>query len=199
MMDFSKKELQLMEHDPLLKKIIISNGPLNEIPKSDNIYHSLVNIVISQFISTSAASAISNRILEKFKTNIFSVNLFKDLTVLQIKELGLSTSKAKSILEISLIFSSKDSEIRVNSFNEEELEEFILGIYGLGPWSLHMLKIFSLGYEDVFSSSDAALRKAMENALMVKKGTNKSEYDKYAKKWSPYRSIASRHLWTSLA
>ena len=198
-MNFSKKETYLMEHDHLLKKIIISNGHLNEIPKSDNIYHSLVNIVISQFISTSAALVISNRILEKFETNIFSVNLFSDLTVLEIKELGLSTNKAKSILEISHIFSAKNTEIKVKSFNEEELEEFILGIYGLGPWSLHMLKLFSLGYDDVFSSGDAALRKAMENGSMVKTGSNSSEYDKYAKKWSPYKSTASRHLWTSLA
>lgn len=198
-MSFSKKEKYLMEHDLLLKKIIINNGRLKNTPKTDNIYHSLVNIVISQFISTSAASAISNRILEEFKKNVFTPKLFLNLTVLQIKELGLSTNKAKSILEISQIFSPKNIELKVKSFNEDELEEFILGIYGLGPWSLHMLKLFSLGYEDVFSSGDAALRKAMENASMVKAGSNTSEYDKYAKKWSPYRSIASRHLWTSLA
>ena len=61
-----------------------------------------------------------------------------------------------------------------------------------------MFKLFSLGDEDIFSSKDAALRRAMEESGMVALGSDHKDYDLYAKKWKPFRSIASLHLWRSL-
>ena len=43
-----------------------------------------------------------------------------------------------------------------------------------------MFKLFSLGDEDIFSSKDAALRRAMEESGMVTLGSDHKEYDLYA-------------------
>ena len=61
-----------------------------------------------------------------------------------------------------------------------------------------MFKMFSLGYTDVFSSKDAALRKGMNNANMVLNNAKHEEYESYSEKWKPYRSLASIHIWKSL-
>ena len=61
-----------------------------------------------------------------------------------------------------------------------------------------MFKLFRLGYEDIFSSKDAALRKAMELAGMIKPNSPHDKYEKYSEKWKPYRSTASIHLWASM-
>jgi DNA-3-methyladenine glycosylase II len=61
-----------------------------------------------------------------------------------------------------------------------------------------MFKLFSLGDEDIFSSKDAALRRAMEISGMVTLGSDYKQYDLYANRWKPFRSIASLHLWRSL-
>ena len=58
-----------------------------------------------------------------------------------------------------------------------------------------MFEIFCIGKLDVFSSKDAGLRLAMNNLEMIKQESDLSLYDKYAKKWAPYRTIASLHLW----
>ena len=42
---------------------------------------------------------------------------------------------------------------------------------------------------------DAGLRIAMNHASMVKSGSDWKKYDEYAEKWSPYKTIASLHLW----
>ena len=59
-------------------------------------------------------------------------------------------------------------------------------------------EIFCLGKFDVFSSKDAGLRLAMNNHGMVKPNSDWNDYDKFGEIWSPYRTIASLHLWKSV-
>ena len=46
-----------------------------------------------------------------------------------------------------------------------------------------------------FSSKDAGLRLAMNKGGFVKPNSEWNVYDLYAEKWSPYKTIASLHLW----
>ena len=197
-MKYSDEEIYLMKKDKFLKSVIQKNNSITIKPSKTSYFHSMINIVISQFISTTAAAAISKKILIHFKTNTFTPSQFINLSIKEIKSLGLSTNKSKSIKEISRIFHESNLSYKLNSFSEPDLDEMLLSIYGVGPWSLQMFKLFKLGYTDIFSSKDAALRKAMEMAGMVKPNSPEVDYDKYSKKWVPYRSIASMHLWASL-
>lgn len=197
-MKYSDEEIYLMKKDKFLKSVIQKNNSITIKPSKTSYFHSMINIVISQFISTTAATAISKKILIHFKTNTFTPSQFINLSIKEIKSLGLSTNKSKSIKEISRIFHESNLSYKLNSFSEADLDEVLLSIYGVGPWSLQMFKLFKLGYTDIFSSKDAALRKAMEMAGMVKPNSPEVDYDKYSKKWVPYRSIASIHLWASL-
>ena len=61
-----------------------------------------------------------------------------------------------------------------------------------------MFEIFCIGKLDVFSSRDAGLRLAMNNSGMVKPDSDWSDYDKYSEKWSPFKTIASLHLWRTV-
>ncbi len=63
---FSKKEEFLRNKDKKLKKIIDMNGHIKFKPRKENQFDTLVEIVISQFISTSAANSIFLRIKKKF-------------------------------------------------------------------------------------------------------------------------------------
>ena len=187
-----------MRRDNILKNVIHKNNTINFKPRNTSYFNSLINIVISQFISTSAASAITKKILLHFNSSYFTPEQFIDLSINEIKSLGLSTNKSISIKEISQIFSETNLAYKLNNFSEHELDELLLSIYGIGPWSVQMFKLFRLGYEDIFSSKDAALRKAMELAGMVKPNSPHDKYEKYSEKWKPYRSTASIHLWASM-
>ena len=61
-----------------------------------------------------------------------------------------------------------------------------------------MFEIFCVGNLNIFSSKDAGLRKAMNNFKMVKSESGLLEYDRYAEKWSPYKTIACLHLWKTV-
>tara|TARA_Y100000996_G_C22364431_1_gene578284 strand:+ start:168 stop:761 length:594 start_codon:yes stop_codon:yes gene_type:complete len=193
-MRFSKKEEFLRVKDKKLKKIIDKNGHIVFKPKKDHQFDNLVGIVISQFISTKAANSIFCKIKNQFKTtNLTPIN-FESLTIDEIKQFGLSTNKAKTIKELTELFLDKQF-YDLTKINDEDLNQILLSVFGIGPWSLNMFEIFCIGKFDIFSSKDAGLRLAMNMAGMVPKNSTEEKYDSYASKWYPYKTIACLHLW----
>ena len=196
-MRFSKKEEYLRQKDKKLKKIIDENGHIVFKPNKKNQFDTLVGIVISQFISTKAANSIFKNIRENFNSAYLNEKHFKDLKINEIKKLGLSTNKAKTIKEVSNLYLNKKIK-DLSNLSSKELNHTLLSVFGIGPWSVNMFEIFSIGKLDVFSSKDAGLRAAMNNSGMVKTESDWKLYDKYSERWSPYRSIASLHLWKTV-
>ena len=194
---FSKEEEYLRQKDKKLKKIIDINGHIVFKPMKKNQFDTLVGIVISQFISTKAANSIFNKMRANFNSKYLNEKQFENLTIDQIKKLGLSANKARSIKEISELF-LKENISDLSKLSEQNLNDNLLSIFGIGPWSINMFEIFSIGRLDVFSSKDAGLRVAMNNSGMVKSESEWKLYDKYSKRWSPYSSIASLHLWKTV-
>ncbi len=196
-MNLSREEKYLRDRDPKLRKAIDKNGHIVFKASKENQFDILVGIVISQFISTTASNSISQKIKNNLKTQFFLPDHFKKLNVLQIKDLGLSLNKAKSIKELSNIFHSNPS-LDFSNFDNPSLNKQLLSIFGIGPWSVSMFEIFCLGKLDIFSSRDAGLRLAMNNLGMIKPESNWKDYDKYSDRWTPYKTIASIHLWKTV-
>ena len=196
-MKFSKKEEYLREKDSKLKKIIDKNGHIVFRPNKQNQFDTLVGIVISQFISTKAANSIFTNIRENFNSDYLNAIHFQNLSISMIKKLGVSRNKAKTIKEISDLYLNQNIQ-DLSDLNDKQLNQTLLSVFGIGPWSLNMFEIFCIGKLDVFSSKDAGLRLAMNNSGMIKPDSNWEMYDKYASKWSPYKSIASLHLWKTV-
>ena len=196
-MRFSKKEEYLRQKDKKLKKIIDINGHIVFKPVKKNQFDTLVGIVISQFISTKAAESIFKNIRANFNSEYLNEKHFENLSVTEIKKLGLSLNKAKTIKEISNLYLNKKN-YDLSNLNDEILNQTLLSIFGIGPWSVNMFEIFCIGKLDVFSSKDAGLRLAMNNSKMIEPNSVWKVYDEYAEKWSPYKSIASIHLWKTV-
>jgi len=194
---FSKKEEYLREKDKKLKKIIDANGHIAFKPNKKNQFDTLIGIVISQFISTKAADSIFKNMKKNFNSEYLNEKLFQNLSIIQIKKLGLSTNKAKTIKELSNLYLSKNIK-DLSNLNNKELNQTLLSVFGIGPWSVSMFEIFCMGKLDVFTSKDAGLRLAMNNSGMIKSESNWDLYDEYAKKWTPFKTIASLHLWKTV-
>ena len=197
-MNYSHEEKYLMEKDPKLRNLIFENQHIKVKKTTKNYYHSMINLVISQFISTSAALSISNNLLKHFEDQYFKDKYFSDLSLVDIQKLGFSKNKAKSIKAITEEFLTKSFLNNMTSLSKDDFDLYLLSIYGVGPWTLNMFKLFTLGEKDIFSSKDAALRKAMQIYDMVPLSAKHDEYEVYSILWKPYRSIACLHLWKSL-
>tara|TARA_A100001015_G_scaffold133707_1_gene148381 strand:+ start:139 stop:732 length:594 start_codon:yes stop_codon:yes gene_type:complete len=196
-MKFSIKEEYLRQKDPKLKNIIDTNGHIIFKPVKKNQFDTLVGIVISQFISTKAANSIFKNMKENFNSKYLDEKYFRDKTVNEIKKLGLSTNKARTIKELSDYFLTENI-YDLSKLSDQNLNDKLLSIFGIGPWSINMFQIFCLGKQDIFSSKDAGLRLAMNNLGMVNPRSEWISYDKYAERWSPYKSLACLHLWKTV-
>ena len=196
-MRFSKKEEFLRQKDKKLKKIIDENGHISFKPNKKNQFDTLVGIVISQFISTKAANSIFKNIRNNFNSEYLNERHFSNKSINEIKKLGLSTNKAKTIKELSELFLLENIS-DLSKLSDRNLNDKLLSIFGIGPWSINMFEIFCLSKQDIFSSKDAGLRLAMNNASMVKPESDWKKYDEYAEEWSPYKSLACLHLWKTV-
>ena len=95
--DYTLEEKFLIKKDKTLSKVIKTNGPIKFSKSKQDPFDTFVDIIISQFISTLAAKSIKEKMLENFNEKKFKVENFEKLSVTQIKNLGLSLNKAKSI------------------------------------------------------------------------------------------------------
>jgi DNA-3-methyladenine glycosylase II len=168
--NFTKKELFLISQDKKLAKIIENNGSISFSRKKQDPFNNLVEIIISQFISTKAAEGIKKKILKSF-------------------------NKEKSIKEVTNYFLQQNSEDRIFNLSQKQREVELLNLFGIGRWSIEMFEMFAMRNVNVFSSGDAALRSVMIEKKMVPVNSKLDNFEIYAERWSPFKTIASLHLW----
>ena len=192
--DFTPEEKFLIKRDKVLSKVIKTNGPIKFSKIKKDPFDTFVEIIISQFISTLAAKSIKEKMLENFKEKNFKVENFENLSVAQIKNLGLSLNKAKSIKAV-IRWLEMESMKKFFNLSQAEREKSLLKIFGIGPWSVDMFEMFCIRNKNIFSYGDAALRQAMIQIGMVDKDATQTNFETYAKKWDPYKTFACLHLW----
>ena len=192
--DFTSEEKFLIKRDKVLSKVIKTNGPIKFSNSKKDPFDTFVDIIISQFISTLAAKSIKEKMLENFNEKKFKIENFEKLSVVQIKNLGLSLNKAKSI---KAVISWLEMQSMKNFFNltQVEREKSLLKIFGIGPWSVDMFEMFCIRNKNIFSYGDAALRQAMIQIGMVDKDATQTNFETYSEKWDPYKTYACLHLW----
>ena len=192
--DYTLEEKFLIKRDKVLSKVIKTNGPIKFSKSKQDPFDTFVDIIISQFISTLAAKSIKEKMLENFNEKKFKVENFEKLSVIQIKNLGLSLNKAKSI---KAVISWLEMQSMKNFFNltQVQREKSLLKIFGIGPWSVDMFEMFCIRIKNIFSYGDAALRQAMIQLKMVDKDATQKQFENYAEKWGPYKTYACLHLW----
>ena len=192
--DFTPEEKFLIKKDKVLSKVIKTNGPIKFSNSKKDPFDTMVDIIISQFISTLAAKSIKEKMLDNFNEKYFKLENFENLSVIEIKNLGLSLNKAKSI---KAVISWLEMQSMKDFFNltQAEREKSLLKIFGIGPWSVDMFEMFCIRNKNIFSYGDAALRQAMIQLGMVGKDTTRTNFENYAEKWDPYKTYACLHLW----
>lgn len=83
--------------------------------------------------------------------------------------------------------------LKFTHLDDQQIIDAVVRVPGLGVWSAEMFLIFSIGRADVFSVGDLALRNGVQR--VVGRELTHREIEETARRWSPYRSIASLYLW----
>jgi DNA-3-methyladenine glycosylase II len=188
----------LSRSDPILRKIIQIIGPCTLRHNPDG-FVVLVNSIISQQISTKAATAIRNRLMASFGPRGITPRSLRKAPDLKLRSAGLSTGKIRAMRDLcEKVHHGLVPLDDLHELSDEEIIECLLPIRGIGPWTAQMFLIFSLGRIDVLPVADFGLRAGVRRHYKLRKLPNKDRLHELAEPWRPYRSIATWYIWKSV-
>jgi DNA-3-methyladenine glycosylase II len=187
-----------LSKDKKLYKIMMLQASF-ELDKKKNVYLQLCASIISQQLSTKVAQIIYKRFLDLFDTNTPKPEEILELPFEQLRSIGLSNSKTHYVRNVCEFFiAEKLTDAKLHKMTSDEVLDKLIQIKGVGRWTVEMLLMFTLGYEDVFAVDDLGIQQAMTKLYKLDptdKKKMKADMLRISAKWSPYRTYACRYLW----
>jgi len=181
-------EETLSKQDPILGQIIASQRvSWPSKPKEEPIW-GLVRIVMAQQISTRAACQLAEKVKGAYP-QIVSLSGDALPDVAHFRAIGLPERRSRCCVSIL----QESHEIRARVADGQTWEEALVGIKGIGPWTLSVFRIMVLRDPDVLPMGDVGLERAVANVY-----GKTAKVECLAEKWRPFRSVACWYLWRTL-
>jgi DNA-3-methyladenine glycosylase II len=199
--------------DPKLAKLIARVGPLTmRLATNQSPFEALTESIIYQQVHGRAAAAIHARLIAGFQpmptlTPIHPTpEQILDVPTPQLRAAGLSANKTLALRDLAAktLDGTVPTLARIRRMSDEAIIDHLTQVRGIGKWTVEMMLIFRLGRTDVFPTSDYGVRKGFALTFQGLKPTTKvtpdllpkpADMERRAKKWSPWRSVASWYLW----
>jgi len=199
--DMQVIQQQLSQHQILADTI--AKYPGLRLPGCWDKFEFSIRAILGQQISVKAATTLANRIALKYGeaavknpsglTHIFPQT--EALINVDYQNVGLTKSRI-STLHNWIAFYQQHHDILSCYENIETLEQTLIKIKGIGPWTVNYLAMRGLSDPDAFPSADLGIIKAL--TVNDNKPSNK-EILALSKQWRPWRAYAAIYLWHSLA
>ncbi len=147
---------------PMFENHIINNDGFTYMIESDA-YVALIEAIIGQQISIQAASSI----IDRFNVQIQeSFNLLHEMSIDEIRKVGISRQKARAIIELAKIkYQNHCFFVDLKKKDYVEIVEQLSSLRQVGPWTIDMLCLFSLERDDIFCLHDYGIKKAIEKIM----------------------------------
>lgn len=187
---------KLIESDQKLYEIskIVELPLLNE----GNVYHNLLESIVSQQLSVKVADVIWGRFINLFDNQTIDSDKINNMDIETMRSVGLSYQKSNYIKNVALFFEeNKLIDHNWDNYSDEEIIHQLTKIKGVGVWTVQMILIFTLNRPDVLPVLDLGIQQGMKKLYNLE-STGKDlhkDMEKIAENWKPYRSHASRLIW----
>ena len=161
------------------------------MPARKNNLGGLVQIIVNQQLSNKAAATIFHRFKNLFQGQITPSKILA-LSDPNFAAAGISRPKASYIRALAERLAAEPKFLqKVRTADDESATQLMTSIKGIGPWSAQIFLMFNLGRLDIFPIGDLILNRAIRTLYDAQPGEEAS----VAERWTPFRSIASMHLW----
>lgn len=193
MSDYTKAKAHIQSVDRALGRVM--GKPLSPLTPTAKIYEDTVRHIVGQQISVAAARAVEGRLVALLGGAIPSPAKLRATPVEVLRSAGVSGVKAAYIHHVADFFIAHPPA-EVATWDQDRIRHELIAIKGVGEWTIEMLLIFTLADPDVFSIRDTGLVNAVVKLYRLRRTkTLHKRILKLSKKWAPYRTTASRHLW----
>ena len=187
-----------LSKDKKLKKVIEQQEP-HTLIKQKRIYLHLCASIMSQQLSTKVAAVIYKRFLALYGRKLPTAQQIIDTPFETLRSIGLSNAKTNYVQNVCTFFIDEQLDDKhLYKMSDEELQQKLVQIKGVGKWTTEMILMFSLQREDIFPVDDLGIQQAMTKLYKLDVTNKKNlleQMTKVAEKWRPYRTYACVHLW----
>ena len=184
--------------DPALERLLRGRPGLR-VPTTVDPWETMVRAVVGQQVSVAAAGTLLGRLVAAHGTEVAAgLRTFPRAETLAAVDpstiTGMPSARARTLVTVAAAVAS--GAVELSSPDVEEVEAALLALPGVGPWTTGYVRLRALGDPDAFPASDLGLRHA---ARALGLPDDSRALAARAAAWSPWRSYAAQHLWTSLA
>lgn len=174
-------------------------GPCTHQPKpAREPYEALVRAVAYQQLHARAGDAIVARLLSMYPESLFPTpDQILATEFDAFRACGFSTSKIETITGIaeSTLSGVVPSRAVADGMPDEELIARLVGLRGIGRWTVEMLLIYSLERIDIMPADDFGVREGYRVLKSLDTAPTRKEMERAGLRCSPYRTVASWYLW----
>jgi len=188
--------------DPALGDLISRVGPFTlELSPAKSLFESLLRSITYQQLHGKAAATILGRVLVVLARHGGTTpEAMEQATDEALRGAGLSRNKLLAIRDLAAKCraGTVPSLAVARKLGDDELVARLTEVRGIGPWTVHMLLLFTLGRPDVMPTGDFAIRLAFKKLYRKRRDPSPEAILRHTRPWQPYRSVASWYLWRSL-
>ena len=195
---------RLASRDARLKPLIAKRRGLR-LALCASVFDSLCWAITGQQINVPFASQLRRALIELAGRPIGDMRAHPvpaDIAALDITELrSLRFSRAKAEYLIGTAGAVADGELDVEALSHGSAiagERALTQRRGIGPWTARYVLMRGAGFADCVPIGDAALSAALQRLAGATKRPTPQQTAAFMEGFSPYRSLATAHLWASL-
>ncbi len=183
------------KRDPLLAKVLEKHGPL-EFRAEGDLFEALVESILSQQLASPAATSIIRKVRAIYPGGRLEAGAVYRTPTRKLRAAGVSPQKLTYLKDLSRRVSRGSIDLEsLREMEDEEIIRILDEVKGIGPWTVQMLLIFTLGRTDVFPLDDLGVKKGVQSVYSLAERPKKVEMERIAESWHPYRTVASLYLW----
>jgi len=187
---------ELSERDAVIRKIASKSLGLSLRSRGDA-FSTLARSIVGQQISVKAAESV----WQKFAAAVPAIRpeIIHAHDGEALRACGLSRSKVLYLQDLARHFVEGRLEVgRWKRMSDDELIAELTQVRGIGRWTAEMFLIFYMTRPDVLPVDDIGLQRAMSLHYNRGRPVSKLKMTSIAKRWLPWRSVATWYMWRSL-
>lgn len=182
---------------------LVAGRPELRIAQTPSVFDGLLWAIIGQQINLAFACVLKRRLIERTGERLHN-GLFAPPTPAAVAALEpadliplqFSRQKADYVVATSrLVADGKLDLDALRTMSATRAERTLLAIRGLGPWSVNYLMMRALGFPDCVPLGDTGVTSGLQAALKLDERPDIDATRRLMTVFSPYRSLATAHLW----
>jgi DNA-3-methyladenine glycosylase II len=191
--EYGRRETEYLKRkDKRLGEAIDAIGHIEREVDSD-LFASVVHHIVGQQISSAALKTVWARLAGKL--GAVSADAVCAASREEIQACGITFRKAGYIKDFAAKVQSGEFGVdALRALPDADVVSKLSALKGIGVWTAEMLMIFCLQRPDVMSYGDLAIRRGLR-MLYRHREIDRRLFDKYARRYSPYGTVASLYLW----